>query len=154
MPTASAEVLASTIEAGLARPSSDSAALTRLEGLSRREVSLRPGSGAAWLRLAAVDYRRGDRVMANRALEHSLAVAPLQTSLFLSRARLAYENWSTLTPTAREQVSYQARIEFGRPGGEQRLVALANALEDPGGQMGLAFLISGERLARLQAKTQ
>ncbi len=154
MPTASAEVLASTIEAGLARPSADSATLTRLEGLSRREVSLRPGSGAAWLRMAAVDYRRGDGVMANRALEHSLAVAPLQTSLFMSRARLAYENWSTLSPAAREQISYQARVEFGRPGGEQRLVALANDLKNPGGQMGLAFLISGERLARLQAKIQ
>lgn len=153
MPTASAEVLASSIEAGLARPSTDRVSLMRLEALSRREVALRPGSGAAWLRLAAVDYRLGQVRTANSALEHSLAVAPLQTSLFMSRARLAYENWSILTPAAREQVSYQARVEFGR-GGEKRLVALANDLRNPAGQLGLAFLISGERLARLQAKTQ
>lgn len=153
MPTASAEVLASSIEAGLARPSTDPLALARIEALSRREVALRPGSGAAWLRMAAIDYRRGQVAMANRALEHSLAVAPLQTSLFWSRARLAYENWSILTPTAREQVTYQARVEFNR-GGERRLVALANELKNPSGQLGLAFLISGERLARLQAKSQ
>ena len=150
MPTASAEVLASAIEAGLAKPSSDPAAMARLEGLSRREIAMRPGSGAAWLRKAAIDYRRGDVTAANEALEHSLAVAPLQTSLFESRARLAYENWGILTPNARQAVMYQVRAELGRGGGEARVKALANTIRNPTGRVGLAFLVVAERASRTQ----
>ena len=150
MPTASAEVLASAIEAGLAKPSSDPAAMARLEALSRREIAMRPGSGAAWLRKAAIDYRRGDVTAANEALEHSLALAPLQTSLFESRARLAYENWGILTPNARQAVMYQVRAELGRGGGEARVKALANTIRNPTGRVGLAFLVVAERASRTQ----
>ena len=154
MPTAPAEALAASIEAGLARASTEPAEQARLAALSEREVGLRPGSGGAWLRKAAVEYQRGNVPAANLALEHSLSVAPLQTSLFISRARLAYEHWPTLTPAARQQVMYQARIEFGRPGGERRLRALANSIRDPSGRIGLAFLIVAERTLRDQAKLQ
>lgn len=153
LPTASAEALAVSIEAGLARPA-DPKTEDRLEALSRRELALRPGSGAAWLRKAAIDYRRGDVATGNLALERSLAVAPLQTSLFASRARLAYENWSALTPAVRKQVVYQARVEFRRPGGEGRLVALANSLHSPSGRIGLAFLITAERIKLAREKAQ
>ncbi len=148
MPTASAEVLASATEAGLARKPSDPAAIARLQALSRREIAMRPGSGAAWLRKAAIDYQRGDAEAANLALEHSLAVAPLQTSLFESRTRLAYENWPALTPNARQQIMYQAHVEFDRPNGEGRLKAIANSIRNPSGRIGLAFLIVAERAAR------
>lgn len=153
MPTASAEVLATSIEAGLARNSADPAAKARLEALSRREVAMRPGSGGAWLRKAAVDFQRNDVTAANAALEHSLAVAPLQTSLFMSRARLAYENWPLLTQAARLQVIYQVRVEYGR-GGERRLKALANSIRNPSGRVGLAFLIVAERTNAALAKAQ
>jgi O-antigen ligase len=152
MPTASAEVLASSIEAGLARRLSSPPATARLAALSQREVAMRPGSGGAWLRKAAIDYQRGEIIAANAALEHSLAVAPLQTSLFESRSRLAYENWPSLTMEARQQVAYQARVEFARPNGEGRLAALANSIRNPSGRIGLAFLIVAERTARDQAK--
>lgn len=154
MPTASAEVLATSIEAGLARNAADPAAKARLEALSHREVAMRPGSGGAWLRKAAVDFQRGDVTAANAALEHSLAVAPLQTSLFASRTRLAYENWPSLTQAARLQVMYQVRAEYGRGDGERRLKALANSIRNPSGRIGLAFLIVAERTARAQAKLQ
>lgn len=150
MPTASAEVLATSIEAGLARNASDPAAKAKLVDLSRREVAIRPGSGGAWLRKSAIDFQRGDVTAANAALEHSLAVAPLQTSLFVSRTRLAYENWPSLTPAARQQVMYQARVEYGRPNGEARLAALANSIRNPSGRIGLAFLIVAERAAKAQ----
>lgn len=153
MPTASAEVLATSIEAGLARKAADPAAQARLEALSRREVAMRPGSGAAWLRKAAVDFQRNDVDGANLALAHSLSVAPLQTSLFMSRARLAYENWPALTPDVRQQVMYQVRAEYGRRG-ERRLTILANSLKNPSGRMGLAFLIVAERNTRALAKLQ
>jgi O-antigen ligase len=154
MPTASAEVLASAIEAGLALPKVDAAERARLEALSLREVALRPGSGSAWLREAAVDFQRGDVAAANLALERSLAVAPLQTSLFRSRTRLAYEHWPDLTPAAREQVNYQAHVEFGRWGGETRLTALANSVQSPTARIGLVFLIMTERASRAQAEAQ
>ncbi|USQ95760.1 O-antigen ligase family protein [Caulobacter sp. RL271] len=150
MPTASAEVLATSIEAGLARNAPDAKAKARLEALSRREVAMRPGSGGAWLRKSAVDFQRGDVTAANQALEHSLDVAPLQTSLFVSRTRLAYENWPLLSSEARRQVMYQARIEYGRQNGERRLKALANTIQNPSGRIGLAFLIVAERAARAQ----
>jgi hypothetical protein len=113
---------------------------------------MRPGSGGAWLRKAAIGFQRGDVSSANAALEHSLAVAPLQTSLFMSRTKLAYENWPSLTQTARQQVMYQARIEFGRPNGESRLKELANSIRNPSGRIGLAFLIVAERTAQAQAQ--
>lgn len=150
MPTASAEVLATSIEAGLARNAPEPAAKARLADLSRREVAMRPGSGGAWLRKSAIDFQRGDVAAANAALEHSLAVAPLQTSLFVSRTRLAYENWPLLTPAARQQVIYQARAEYDRPNGENRLKALANSIRNPSGRIGLAFLIVAERAAKAQ----
>ncbi len=153
MPTASAEVLASSIEAGLASPAG-STARARLEGLSRREVALRPGSGAAWLRKAAVDFQRGDIAAANVALSRSFAVAPLQTSLFRSRTRLAYEHWPELSDAVRDQVVYQARIEFGRPGGEWRLRSVVSTISSPSGQLALAFLIVAERLSLAQTKAQ
>lgn len=153
MPTASAEVLASSIETGLASPAG-STARARLEGLSRREVALRPGSGAAWLRKAAVDFQRGDIAAANVALGRSFAVAPLQTSLFRSRTRLAYEHWPELSDAVRDQVVYQARIEFGRPGGEWRLRSVVSTISSPSGRLALAFLIVAERLSRAQTKAQ
>jgi len=154
LPTASAEVLATRIEAGLAQPKTDAAEQARLAALSRREVTLRPGSGSAWLRKAAADFQRGDVAAANLALTHSLAVAPLQTSLFISRTRLAYEHWYDLTPAIREQVNYQAHVEFGRWGGEERLTALANSVQSSTARIGLVFLIMTERAARAQAEAQ
>ena len=145
MPTAASEVLATRIEAGLATLTTDRKALDHLQALSRREVALRPGSGGAWLRLAAVQYQRGDIAAANGALGHSLSVSPLQTSLFIARTRLAYEHWTVLTPEVREQVMYQARVEYARPRGDNRLVALANSIRDPAGRLGLAFLVVGLR---------
>jgi len=151
-PTASAEVLASSIEKDLAFGDKDTALLEKMLTRSQREIALRPGAGGAWLRMAAVQFRRGDIDAANVALEHSLSVAPLQTSLFESRARLAYENWSSLTPAVRQQVIYQARMEFARPGGPKRLTALANSIRNPAGRIGLAFLIVAERVNSEQAK--
>lgn len=148
LPTASAEVLATRIEAGLATQTKEPKALDHLQALARRETALRPGSGGAWLRLAAVQFQRGDVVAANQALEHSLAVSPLQTSLFVSRTRLAYEHWPLLTQAGRDQVMYQARVEYGRPNGRRRLTALANSIQNPSGRIGLAFLIVAERAAR------
>lgn len=148
LPTASGEVLATRIEAGLAAKTTDPKALDHLLSLSRRETALRPGNGGAWLRLAAVQFQRGDLDAASLALEHSLSVAPLQTSLFVARTRLAYENWASLTQTARDQVMYQARVEYGRPNGERRLTALANSIQNRTGRIGLAFLIVGERAAK------
>ena len=151
-PTASAEVLASSIEKDLARSSKDPAIQARMLARARREVAMRPGAGGGWLRMAAVQFQRGDIAAANVALDHSLSVSPLQTSLFVSRTRLAYENWGLLTPAVRQQVMYQARIEYARPGGARRLATLANSIRDPAGRIGLAFLIVAERAAREQAK--
>lgn len=151
-PTASAEVLAVSLEKDLARESKDPAVQKRMLETARREVGMRPGSGGAWLRMAAVEFQRGDADAANRALDHSLSVAPLQTSLFESRTRLAYENWPLLTPVVRQQVMYQARLEFARPNGARRLTALANSIRNPSGRIGLAFLIVAERTAQEQAK--
>ncbi|NQE62030.1 O-antigen ligase [Caulobacter sp. RHG1] len=148
LPTASGEVLATRIEAGLASKTADRKALDHLLGLSKRETALRPGNGGAWLRLAAVEFQRGDVDAASLALEHSLSVAPLQTSLFVARTRLAYENWPSLSQAGRDQVMYQARVEYGRPNGERRLTALANSIQNRSGRIGLAFLIVGERAAK------
>lgn len=153
-PTASAEVLAVSIEKDLARETKDPDVQKRMLVRAKREVALRPAAGGAWLRLAAVQFQRGDIDAANTALDHSLSVAPLQTSLFQSRARLAYEHWSLVTPAVRQQVIYQARIEMARPGGIARLTALANSIRDPAGRIGLAFLIVAERMKLEQAKAQ
>ena len=104
--------------------------------------------------MAAVQFQRGDFAAANTALDHSFAVAPLQTSLFESRTRLAYEHWAVLTPAVRQVVMYQVRIEFSRPNSFRRLVALANSIRDPAGRVGLALLIASERLQREQAAAQ
>ena len=151
-PTASAEVLAASLEQDLAQESKDPAVQKRMLAMAHREVGMRPGSGGAWLRLAAVQFQRGDADAANRALDHSLSVAPLQTSLFVSRTRVAYENWPSLTPANRQQVMYQARIEFTRHDGPRRLKALANSIRNPSGRLGLAFLIVAESAAQEQAK--
>lgn len=151
-PTAPAEVLAVSIEEDLARDAKDADVQKRMLARAQREVALRPGAGAAWLRLAAVQFQRGDVGAANSALDHSLSVAPLQTSLFESRARLAYEHWSVLTPAVRQQVIYQVRAELARSSGFRRVTALANSIRDPAGRIGLAFLIVAERAKREQAK--
>ncbi|OYW99891.1 MAG: polymerase [Caulobacter vibrioides] len=152
MPTAPAESLASSIEAGLAKGATDPVVLDRLEALSRREIAMRPGAGSAWLRKAAVDFKRGDLESANEALGRSYAVAPLHTSAFLTRTRLAYENWAVLTPAVRAQVIYQVRVEYKRPSGDRRLTALANSLQNPTGRIGLALLIVSERMAKAAAQ--
>jgi len=151
-PTASAEVLAASVEKDLARQSKGPAIQKRMLARAHRDVGMRPGAGGAWLRMAAVEFQRGDIDAANRALDHSFSVAPLQTSLFESRTRLAYENWPLLTPAVRQQAMYQARIEFARPNGPRRLTALANSIRNPSGRIGLAFLIVAERTTREQAK--
>lgn len=151
-PTASADVLAASVERDLSREAKDPAVEKRMLAHVQREIAMRPASGGAWLRLAAVQFQRGDVAAANTALDHSLAVAPLQTSLFVSRTRLAYEHWPVLTPEVRQQIMYQARIEFGRSSGPQRLTALANSIRDPAGRIGLAFLIVAERAKREQAR--
>lgn len=144
-PTASADVLAVSVERDLARQTKDPKVQDRMLARVNREVALRPASGGAWLRMAAVQFQRGDIAAANVALDHSLSVAPLQTSLFESRSRLAYEHWSSLTPAVRQQVMSQVRVELGRSGGPRRLTTLANSLRDPAGRIGLAFLIAAER---------
>lgn len=153
-PTAPAEVLAASIEKDLARQTKDPDIQERMLVRAQREVAWRPAAGGAWLRMAAIQFQRGDLDAANTALDHSFSVAPLQTSLFQSRARLAYEHWSLLTPAVRQQVIYQARIEFARPGGRGRLTALANSIRDPAGRIGLAFLIVAERMKLEQAQAE
>jgi O-antigen ligase len=152
MPTASAEVLAVSIEKGLAAQPQDKAGLERLDALSRRELAMRPGVGSAWLRNAAVAFERNDITAGNVALSRSYAVAPLQTSLFMARTRIAYEHWGVLTPEVRQQVLYQAGIEYKRPGGDARLTALANSIQDPSGQIGLSFFITAQRLTKAAAQ--
>lgn len=152
MPTAPAEALASSIETGLAKGAADQVSLDRLEALSRREVAMRPGAGAAWLRKAAVDFKRGDYASANEALGRSYSVAPLHTSAFLTRTRLAYEHWGFLTPAVRTQTIYQVRVEYKRPGGDRRLTALANRIQNPSGRIGLALLIVSERITKANAQ--
>lgn len=145
-PTAPAEALARRIEIGLARPNPDAAELDRLDRLSAREVGLRPASGAAWLRRAAVDSARGQPGAVSQALERSFAVAPLQTSLFNRRTLFAYEHWGQISLSARRATIYQLSTEWRRRRDPKRYIAMANAVQDPAGRVGIALQIAVLRL--------
>ncbi len=141
-PTAPAEALARRIETGLVQPRPDAAELDRLDRLSAREVGLRPASGAAWLRRAAVDAARGRWESSSVALERSFAVAPLQTSLFTRRTMFAYEHWGEISPSARQATIYQFKTEWRRQRQPKRFIAMANALSNPTGRVGMALQIA------------
>lgn len=143
-PTASADVLADRIEAGLAHR--DAAELPRLSRLSDRELALRPASGAAWLRRAAIAAAAGQREASNTALERSFAVAPLQASLFERRSVFAYERWSQLSQLAREEAGYHVKAEWRRRSNPRPFIRMANGLKDPSGRVGLALQIATLRL--------
>jgi hypothetical protein len=147
LPTAPAEALAQTIDTGLSQTAGKSRDLDRLRRLSERELALAPASGAAWLRRAAIEADLHDSAASNLALEHSFAVAPLQTSLFEPRAVFAYEHWDRLSPEAREKTAYQLKAEWRRTGDQARYVALANNLRNPSGRVGMALQIAALRLA-------
>lgn len=148
-PTAPAEALAEVIETGLAsRP--NPAALARLERISDRELALRPASGAAWLRRAAVEAASNDDLAASKALQRSFQVAPLQTSLFDRRTIFAYEHWDRLSPAAREDTVYHVKVEWRRSGRPARFVAMANSLHNPAGRVGMALQIALLRLSAQQ----
>ncbi len=147
LPTAPAEALAQTIDTRLSQPAGKSRDLDRLKRLSERELALAPASGAAWLRRAAIEADLNDSAASNLALEHSFAVAPLQTSLFEPRAVFAYEHWDRLSPEAREKTAYQLKAEWRRTGDQARYVALANSLRNPAGRVGMALQIAALRLA-------
>jgi len=148
-PTAPAEALARQIEISLAKPSLDAAELDRLDRLSAREVGLRPASGAAWLRRAAVDAARGQQGAASLALERSFAVAPLQTSLFTRRTLFAYEHWGQISLPARKATIYQLSTEWRRRRDPKRYIAMANAVKNPAGRIGMALQITVLRLESL-----
>ncbi len=145
-PTAPAEALARRIETGLARPNLDAVELDRLDRLSAREVGLRPASGAAWLRRAAVDLARGQQGASTIALERSFAVAPLQTSLFDRRTMFAYEHWGGISLSARRAAIYQLQIEWRRRHAPKRFIAMANAVQNPAGRVGMALQIAVLRM--------
>lgn len=146
-PTAPADVLATSLETGLARPRLDAGALQRLKTLSGRELAMRPASGAAWLRRAAIESARGDDRASNMALERSFAVAPLQASLFDKRTVFAYEHWGRLSQSAREQTAYHMRAEWKRSHRPGRFVAMANGLRDPAGRVGMALQVAVLRMS-------
>lgn len=141
-PTAPAEALARRIEIGLAKPKPDAAELDHLDGLSAREVALRPASGAAWLRRAAVQAARGQPAESTLALERSFAVAPLQTSLFTRRTMFAYEHWGQISLSARDTTIYQFETEWRRQRAPKRFIAMANAVQNPTGRVGMALMIA------------
>jgi O-antigen ligase len=141
-PTAPAEALAERIESALVKPRLGPDELKRLTVLSDRELNMRPASGAAWLRRAAIDAAAGRQDAANLALEHSFAVAPLQTSLFAKRSVFAYENWQAIGQVNRDQAIYQFKIEWLRDYRPERFVALANGLTNPAGRVGMALQIA------------
>jgi len=146
-PTAPADALATSIERGLARGPVSPEDLARLDGLSRRELASRPGSGSAWLRRAAVDAAGGLDGPSALALERSFTVAPLQTSLFDARTRFAYERWDRLTPTARAQTISQLSAEWRRANWKRKgFVKLANTIQNPAGRVGLALQLTALRL--------
>lgn len=140
-PTAPAEVLAEAVETGL-RGHPTFQALTRLRRLSDRELALRPASGAAWLRRAAIEADLGDDAASSLALERSFTVAPLQSSLFDQRTVFAYEHWPRLSQNAREQTVYHLKAEWRRANQPSRFVAMANRLHDPAGRVGMALQIA------------
>ncbi|MDB5457589.1 MAG: hypothetical protein JWP92_3174 [Caulobacter sp.] len=151
-PTASAEVLAFRIERALARP--DAAGLVRAQRLSDRELHMRPASGAAWLRraaLAAAQNRDGEM---GAALERSFDVAPLQTSLFRGRTIFAYNHWTQISQAAREQTIAQLRAEWARGWGERPFIALANEITDETGRTGLALQIVSLRIEQPKPDTR
>jgi O-antigen ligase len=145
-PTAPAEALARQIELGLAVPRQKPEALARLDRLSQREVGLRPASGAAWLRRSAVQAAQGQDEASAESLEHSFAVAPLQTSLFMQRTMFAYEHWDRISPSARTSTTYQLATEWRRQPYPQRYIAMANSLRNPTGRIGMALKISVLRM--------
>ncbi|MBU4433789.1 MAG: O-antigen ligase family protein [Alphaproteobacteria bacterium] len=145
-PTAPAEALARRIETGLAHARPDAAELTRLDRLSAREVAMRPASGAAWLRRAAVDAALGRREASSLALEHSFAVAPLQTSLFSGRTLFAYNHWDQVTQSARDSAIYQLGTEWRRRRSPRTFIAMANAVNNPAGRVGMALQIAVLRM--------
>ncbi|MBO9557445.1 MAG: O-antigen ligase family protein [Caulobacter sp.] len=144
-PTAPADALAGGVERGLAQSPSPEQ-LAALKHLSDRELAMRPASGSAWLRLAAIEAARGDQAASNRALERSFAVAPLQNSLFARRTEFAYEHWDVLSQAAREQTVYQLRAEWLRVPYAKPLIQMANQLRNPAGRIGLALQINVLRL--------
>jgi O-antigen ligase len=145
-PSAPAEALAREIETGLREKDLNAQTLARLDRLSLREVGLRPGSGAAWLRRAAVQAAQGHDDVAAEALEHSFAVAPLQTSLFMQRTVFAYEHWDRISLSARKSTTYQLSTEWRRVRNPKRYIAIANSLRNPAGRIGMALKISALRL--------
>jgi len=146
-PTAPAEALAQSVETGLGANATP-AVLRRLDRLSARELALRPASGSAWLRRAAVDSASGREEEASLALERSFQVAPLQTSLFDRRTTFAYEHWDRLTQTAREQTVYALKAEWRRDNRPARFVNMANAIHNPAGRVGFALQIAVLRAPR------
>lgn len=144
-PTAPAEALASSIERGLAEAPSRERAKD-LKTLSDRELAMRPASGSAWLRRAAIEVELGDQAASNQALERSFSVAPLQSSLFARRTVFAYEHWNVLSQAAREQTVYQLRAEWLRVPYAKPLIQMANRLRNPAGRVGLALQINVLRI--------
>ncbi len=145
-PTAPAEALARQIELDLARSPKGAKVLDQLEKLSVREIGLRPASGAAWLRRAAVQAAAGRDAEASESLEHSFAVAPLQTSLFTQRTLFAYEHWDRISMSARQSETYQLTAEWARRPDPRRYITLANSLKNPVGRVGMALKIGALRL--------
>lgn len=145
-PTASADVLARRIEQGLASPAPAREDMARLDALSRRELALRPGSGSAWLRRAAIDAAAGDPAASAQALERSFAVAPLQSSLFRARTIFAFEHWDRLTPAARAQALYHFKAEWRHGTRKKAFIDMANGIQNPAGRVGMALQISVLRL--------
>ena len=111
---------------------------------------MRPASGAAWLRRAAVDAALDRDAAADQALQRSFAVAPLQTSLFARRTLFAYENWDRLSPATREQTIYQMQAEWRRRPARRQFIAMANSLHNPAGRVGMALQIT---VLRLESKS-
>jgi hypothetical protein len=146
-PTAPADALAHGVQAGLARPQLARSDLDRLRDLSIRELNLSPGSGAAWLRRAAIETRMGHDAAAAEALERSFDVAPLQASLFDQRTVFAYEHWGRLSQNAREQTVYHLKAEWRRSNQPSRFVAMANRIHDPTGRVGMALQVAVLRMA-------
>lgn len=142
-PTAHGEALAFQIERDLWEGTP--ASLTQAGVLSVRELHMRPASGGAWLRRAAVDAASGHYVEAGQALERSFIVAPFQTSLFRARLKFAYENWGVIGDASRKAMADQLELEWRRSRSERPFLRLANEVKNPTGRLGLALAISAFR---------